>query len=201
MRRLFLLILVFVLVFATVIPCFADTATPVILPQGDSTSRVGNVYVNHLNGLKVFYWSNAYPVYIQFYRVDDVIRYVVFSEDSSAVLFSSWTDQGVNARYDLSNYYNGYYYDSRNQNANYAPDQPFFPLLDMPSGSTVFDVIDYIDNSVFSTTFSLSSIVGASLDWLTTFASFVASSPLLLLFVLFSFVGIAIGLLFRFRRL
>lgn len=45
---------------------------------------------------------------------------------------------------------------------------------------------------------AITTIVGGSVTWLTSIVTYVTSSPLVLFFCLFSFVGIGIGLLMRF---
>lgn len=45
---------------------------------------------------------------------------------------------------------------------------------------------------------AITSIVTGSVTWLTSMVTYVTSAPLLLFFVLVSFVGIGIGLLMRF---
>ena len=45
---------------------------------------------------------------------------------------------------------------------------------------------------------AIGSLVTGSVSWLTSIVTYVTSAPLLLFFCLISFVGIGIGLLFRF---
>lgn len=45
---------------------------------------------------------------------------------------------------------------------------------------------------------AIGSLVTGSVTWLTSMATAVVASPLLLFFVTVSFVGIGVGLLFRF---
>lgn len=45
---------------------------------------------------------------------------------------------------------------------------------------------------------AITSLVTGSVSWLTSIVTYVTSAPLLLFFVLSSFVGIGIGLLMRF---
>lgn len=48
---------------------------------------------------------------------------------------------------------------------------------------------------------SISSIVTSSISWITSFVGAITGQPLLLLFVLVSFVGLGVGLIQRIIRL
>lgn len=48
---------------------------------------------------------------------------------------------------------------------------------------------------------SVSSFVTEAISWVTSFASVITSTPLLLIFVITSFVGLGVGLIRRLIRL
>lgn len=188
MKKIVCFGLCFMIVLSSFVLGFADGGSPVIIPQGTS----GGFSVTFSNGSITYYASNNSPVYIVFYHGSSGDRVLAFSDVQYSRLYAT-TNNSTNS-YGLINEYNGFYFTG---SVSIAPEDRYF--IDGTYSSDQ-DVIDYINNTVFSTTFDLTYLVDGSVSWLSSMAQAAKNNGLLLFLVTVSMVGIGIGLFNRFRR-
>lgn len=191
MKKIVCFGLCFLIVLSSFVLCFADGGSPVILPVGDSSTTSGLV-INFANGDSRYFFANKSPVYLAFVSVNGSNVILTFSDSSGSIAY--WARPGVNAyAHYLNSQYDGYYY-------NTSWDVPLTDSLYIGDFDSIESAIDYIDNTVFSTTFDLTYIVDGSVSWLSSMAQAAKNNGLLLFLVTVSMVGVGIGLFNRFRR-
>lgn len=196
MRRFLPLILVFVLVFATAIPCFADSVDAVLLPVYDNPvdTYTSPYYISYGGDTNIRrFGANQSEVYLAL--LDDgngSYYYVAMSPRPYAQLYRKNADDTVATLY-LTRSTNGYYYSSS------ALSIIDFDYTNVPVNisSNISDFVNdfFVQHSVV---FSITDLVNGSVSWLSTVANAVKSSGLLLFMVLIGFIGIGIGLFRRF---
>lgn len=196
-------LLVFICLVAITIPVFADTFSPVILPAYTSPDQMYRVNFT-TGGYRSYASSPDNPSAVYFsYAVsgsasDPYLRQLLVSDAPFQFLLNiNGTVNTVTA----SEYMDGYYVFSLGIGSTVSQLASAVPIF-YAVGSTDTDIISSALSSIpRGITGFLSVLVSGSLSWLALVSNAVLTQPLLLLFVLFVFVGIAIGLLFRFRRL
>lgn len=191
MKKIVCFGLCFMIILSSFVLVCAAGASPVIVPQGTS----GGFGVQLQNGNTRYFSSNISPVYIVYYHTPSGGSHIVaFSDSSGTILYGTY--DGVTSEYALTSVYNGYYYRSGITSAYYPEERYYIDGI----YSSAEEVIDYIESTVFDVTFNLSYLVDGSVLWLGSMASAALEHPLLLFLLLAGFIGLAIGLLNRFRR-
>lgn len=200
MRRFIPLILVFVLVFATFVPCFAATVdvSPVLLPSSSPIfdDVLNSPFYIDITGVGEYHYSasNSSSVYFVILpQLSSESRYrtlAISNLPNQSLHIIRSNNPGVVTVEPLTNYYNGYYYTG----GNFEITSTNVPI------SSYTDLHAFLDDffATYSVSFSLGDMVSGSVSWLSTVAYAVKSSSLLLFMVIFSFIGIGIGLFRRF---
>lgn len=199
MRKFFLL---FICLIVISIPVFADSFSPVILPVYTSSDLMYRVdfssggyrsYASLPDNSSAVYFSYA----VSGTDSDPFLRQLLVSEAPFQFILNR---NGTLTTVTASEYVDGYYVFSLGIGSR---------VSELVSSPPVFYSVGSSDSEIISSALSsiprgfsgiLSVLVGGSLSWLKLISDAVLTDSLLLLFVLFGFVGIAIGLLFRFRR-
>lgn len=193
MKKIVCFGLCFMIILCSFVLCFADGGTPVILPVGDSGSTTG-FYVPVSNSAGWYFSSNVSPVYLAAYLDQSGSKNIVlFSDESGSIVYRYSDSSGSHTTYNLNSQYNGFYYTF--STSAFLSDSIILGTFDSPQ-----ELIDYVNDSVFSTAFSITYLVDGSVLWLSSMASAALEHPLLLFLILAGFTGIAIGLFNRFRR-
>lgn len=191
MRKFIVITLSCVIVLLSFAFCFADVGSPVILPVASEPDE--GIPITYTSGQIRYYRSNESPVYLVFYNNGNNNSELYFSESSSAVVEFNIKGQTSETSHALDSQYNGYYFKA---NTSLTPTQY---MLDGVFSSPEA-VIDYVNDTVFSTTFSVTYLIDGSISWLSSLAQAVKDNGLLLFFVLFIFVGVGFGLFRRFTN-
>lgn len=189
MKKVICLGLCFIFVLTCFVFSFANSS-PVIIPLSDNPSNSGYSIVN-TQGVVWSFSANNSPVYVVFAEVNNSKTILFFSDSPNTVVYWNSSTSGLFS-YQLTNNYNGYYF---TYSSALVPDDYIYGSFD-----SVYDVIDSVDSSVFSTTFDLTYLIDGSVSWLSSMSQAVKTNGLLLFFVLIIFVGVGIGLLKRFNN-